>query len=54
VKASYFEPGMCFCGIYDNGNDNYVECKSKDMIPVAIWNDFGLSDFFAEDEEVGA
>ena len=54
VKASYFEPGMAFCGIWDNGVDNYIEYKSKDMIPVAIWNDFGLADFFAEDEEVEA
>jgi hypothetical protein len=54
VKASYFEPGMAFCGIYDNGADNYIEYKSKDMIPVAIWNEFDLTNFFAEDEEVEA
>ncbi len=50
VKASYFESGMAFCGLYDNGVDNYVEYTSKDMIPVAIWNDFGLENFFADDE----
>ena len=50
VKASYFEPGMAFCGIYDNGFDNYIEYTSKDMIPVAIWNEFDLENFFADDE----
>jgi hypothetical protein len=50
VKASYFEPGMAFCGIYDNGFDNYIEYTNKDMIPVAIWNDFDLENFFADDE----
>jgi hypothetical protein len=50
VKASYFEPGMAFCGIYDNGFDNYVEYTSKDMIPVALWNEFNMEEFFADDE----
>jgi hypothetical protein len=50
VKASYFEPGMAFCGIYDNGVDNYVEYTSKDMIPVALWNEFNMEEFFADDE----
>jgi hypothetical protein len=50
VKASYFEPGMAFCGIYDNGVDNFVEYTSKDMIPVAIWNDYNLDEFFGGDE----
>jgi hypothetical protein len=50
VKATYFEPGMAFCGIYDNGVDNYIEYTSKDMIPVAIWNEFDLENFFADDE----
>jgi hypothetical protein len=52
VKASYFEPGMAFCGIYDNGADNYIEYTNKDMIPVAIWNEFDCGAFFSEDEEV--
>ena len=50
VKATYFEPGMAFCGIWDNGFDNYIEYTSKDMIPVAIWNEFDLENFFSEDE----
>ncbi len=51
VKASYFEPGMAFCGIYDNGVDNYVEYRDKDMIPVAIWNDFDCGVFFSDEVE---
>jgi hypothetical protein len=50
VKASYFEPGMAFCGIYDNGVDNYIEYTSKDMIPVALWNEYNMEEFFADDE----
>jgi hypothetical protein len=50
VKATYFEPGMSFCGIYDNGFDNFIEYTSKDMIPVAIWNEFDLENFFSDDE----
>jgi hypothetical protein len=51
VKASYWEPGMAFCGIYDNGFDNYVEYTSKDMIPVALWNEFDMENFFSDEVE---
>ena len=51
VKASYFEPGMAFCGLYDNGVDNYIEYQTKDMIPVAIWNDFDCGAYFSDEVE---
>ncbi len=52
VHASYFEPGMGFCGIYHNGSDNYVDYGGeKDMIPVAIWNEYELDNFFEMMEE---
>ena len=51
VKASYFEPGMGFCGLWDNGADNYVDYQSKDMIPIAIWNDFDCGTFFSDEVE---
>ena len=51
VHASYFEGGMCFCGVYNDGYDNYIEYKTKDDIPVGIWNDFNLDEFFADEEE---
>ena len=52
IHASYFEPGMGFCGIYNDGHDNYVDYgDDKDSIPVGVWNDFGLADFFEMMEE---
>ena len=51
VKASYFEPGMAFCGIWDNGADHYCEYTTKDMIPVALWNEFGMEEFFGDEVE---
>jgi len=52
VHASYFEPGMGFCGIYHDGYDNYMDYgDDKDSIPVGVWNDFGLADFFEMMEE---
>jgi hypothetical protein len=47
VHASYFEPGMGFCGIFHDGYDNYIDYgDDKDSIPVGVWNDFALDDFF--------
>ena len=51
VRASYFEPGCCFCGNYYDGYDNYIDyggedIEPQDIIPVAIWNDFGMDEFF--------
>jgi hypothetical protein len=54
VKATYWEPGMAFCGIWDNGVDHYVDYQSKDMIPVALWNEYDMQEFFEDDEEVNA
>jgi hypothetical protein len=54
VKATYWEPGMAFCGIWDNGVDHYVDYQSKDMIPVALWNEYDMQEFFEDDEEVDA
>jgi hypothetical protein len=52
VHASYFEPGMGFCGVYSNGYDNYVDYgDDKDNIPVGVWNDFALDDFFETMEQ---
>lgn len=50
VKASYWEPGMAYCGLYDNGVDNYIEYRTKDTIPVALWNEFDMGPFFSDDE----
>jgi hypothetical protein len=54
VKASYWEPGMAFCGIWHNSFDYYVDYQSKDMIPVSLWNEYDMAEFFKDDEEVNA
>jgi hypothetical protein len=51
VRGSYFEPGMEFCGIWSNGVDNYIEygdMQKEEAIPVALWNEFGMEEFFEE------
>ena len=50
VHATYFEPGCGFCGIYHNGEDNCIEYQDKGEIPVAIWNEYNLEQFFSDDE----
>jgi hypothetical protein len=50
VEATYFEPGMAFCGIWDNGVDDCIQYHSKDIIPKRIWDDFGLDDFFTDED----
>ncbi|NBR62304.1 MAG: hypothetical protein EBT86_11860 [Actinobacteria bacterium] len=54
VRATYWEPGMAFCGIWDNGADNYCEYSTRDMIPVALWSEYNMQEFFKDDEEVNA
>ena len=52
VDASYFEPGMAYCGIWHDGDDLYTEYgEDKGLIPVRVWEDYGLDEFF-EDEEL--
>lgn len=52
VHASYFEGGMCFCGIYHNGYDNYIEFQNKEDIPVGVWNDFHLDEYFNDEVQI--
>lgn len=54
VKATYWEPGMAYCGIWDNGHNNYIDYTDHSMIPVALWNEFNMEEFFQDDEEVNA
>jgi hypothetical protein len=50
VDATYFEPGMGYCGIWHDGDDLYTEYGSdKGLIPVRVWEDFGLEEFFEEE-----
>ena len=53
----YYESGMCFAGIYDNGDDNYYEFSGQsssevaDMLPQELDDEFGISECMAEYEE---
>lgn len=51
VYATYFEPGMAFCGIYDNGVDDCISYTSREEIPDILWDEYGMADFFEEEEE---
>lgn len=54
VKAMYYEPGMCFCGIYEDGSDDYYEYNEMtagevaDTLPTELDEEFGISDQMAE------
>ena len=48
VVATYFEPGMAFCGQYIDGNNIYVEYTNANMIPKQIWDDYNLEEYQLE------
>ena len=51
VVASYFEPGMGYCGVWTDGDDLYTEYgNDKGLIPVQVWEDYNLGEFFSDDE----
>ncbi len=51
VVASYFEPGMAYCGVWTDGDDLYTEYgDDKGLIPVQVWEDYNLGEFFSDDE----
>ena len=51
VIASYFEPGMAYCGEWIDDNDYYIEYgNDKNKIPKQIWEDYNLTEFLADDE----
>jgi hypothetical protein len=60
IRAMYYEPGMAFAGVWDNGNDDYYEyggMDSKeiaDTLPVELDEAFGISESVAEWEAENA
>ena len=60
IKAMYYEPGMAFAGVWDNGNDDYYEYSGLDSagiaeeLPVELDEAFGISESVAEWEEENA
>lgn len=57
VYAMYYESGMCFAGVYDNGDDDYYEFSQQnsrevaEMLPRELDEYFGISECMAEYEE---
>ena len=55
VRAYYYESGMCFAGIYDNGSDDCYQDwgdsqGAKDMLPEELDEFFAISESMAEYE----
>ena len=57
VKAYYWECGMCFCGVWNNGDDDYFDYTDlsskevRDQIDEELDYVFGISDSIEEWEE---
>lgn len=57
VKAYYWECGMCFCGVWNNGDDDYFDYTNmsskevRDQIDEELDYVFGISDNIEEWEE---
>lgn len=54
VRGSYYEPGMAFAGVWDNGHDDYYEYGGMDSkeiaetLPPELDEDFCISESVAE------
>ena len=54
VKLFYYEPGMCFAGIWHNGDDDFYELNDmtsvevEDELPAELDEMFGISENMAE------
>lgn len=49
IKAYYFEPGMCFMGVFDNGEDACIDNVSPDILRIESL--FNASSYFTADDE---
>jgi hypothetical protein len=56
IRAMYYEPGMCFAGIWEDGSDDYYEYgemssdEAAEALPVELDEAFGISEQMAEYE----
>ena len=56
VDATYHEPGMCFCGRWQNGDDDFVDysgCTSanaREVVGEYLDDEYGISDWLADCE----
>lgn len=57
IRAFYWEPGMCFAGIWDNGEDDYYEYggidlgELEDMLPEDLDHEFNIVQSISEWQE---
>ena len=51
IDATYHEPGMCFCGYYKDGADEYWDYDETLDLPEHIIDDFGLAEQYADYED---
>ena len=57
VRLYYNEPGMCFAGIWEDGDDDFYDLsgynseQAKEELPEALDDMFGISESMAEYEE---
>ena len=57
VRLYYYEPGMAFAGIYEDGSDNYYDYggmnsdQVAEELPIELDEMFGISESMAEWEE---
>ena len=57
ITAMYYEPGMAFAGVWDNGDDDYYEYggmtaeEAAETLPEELDEAFGISESMAEYEE---
>lgn len=60
IRAMYYEPGMAFAGIWEEGNDDYYDYSGldsagiADTLPVELDEAFGISESAAEWEAENA
>ena len=57
VKAFYHEPGMCYAGIFEDGDDDYYEytnmsaAEIRETLPADLDDCYGISDYQLSMEE---
>jgi hypothetical protein len=50
IKATYWEPGMAFCGWYKDGEENTIEYTCNDEIPIGLWDEYNMEEVLEETE----
>jgi hypothetical protein len=51
VRAYYFEPGMMFCGMYEDGDDDSFDISNPDLVPEEIDEIFDIRSWIEPEED---